>query len=100
MVGLFKNQVARIENGQKILSTIRTTRADEGIPAGIGTGQISHVIGEADKIRNDTAIVYSTNYGAYALTVLSTDTKSWDAIAGLTKKIQTLKAVKIPKDAR
>lgn len=100
MVGLFKNQVARVENGQKILSTIRTTRADEGIPAGIGTGQISHVIGEADKIRNDTAIVYSTNYGAYALTVLSTDTKSWDAIAGLTKKIQTLKAVKIPKDAR
>lgn len=99
MIGLFKNQIARNENGQRILSTIRSVRETDGIPAGVSAGQISHVIGEAETVHNDTAIVYSNNYGAYALTVLSTDTK-WDHIAGLTKKIQALKAVKIPKDAR
>ena len=100
MVGLFRNQIARVEGGQKILSAIRSVRANEGIPTGAGLGTTtSHIIGESDTIHNDTAIVYSTNYGAYALTVLS-DGSSWDKVAGLTKKIQALKTVKIPKDAR
>lgn len=100
LMGLYKNQIARLEGGQKILSTIRSNQDKDGIPAGVTSGQITHVIGESDTVHNDTAIVYSNNYGAYALTVLSTDTKSWDKISGLTKKIQALKAVKIPKDAR
>lgn len=100
MVGLFKNQIARVEGGQKILSAIRSVRNNEGIPMGTGSGTtVSHIIGENDTIHNDTAIVYSTNYGAYALTVLS-DGSSWDKVAGLAKKVQALKTVKIPKDAR
>lgn len=99
MVGLYKNQIARIEGGQKILSALRAVRENDGIPAGAGTGQVSHVTGENDTMHNDAALVYSTNYGAYALTVMS-DGASWDKVAGLTKKIQALKAVKVPKDAR
>lgn len=100
MIGLYKNQVARgAQNGQKILSTIRTTRDKEGIPTGAGSGEISHVIGETDTVYNDTALVYSTNYGAYALTIMS-DGASWDEVAGLTKKIADLKKVKIPPNAR
>lgn len=101
MVGLYKNQIARTEGGQKVLSAIRTNRDNDGIPAGVTTGgQFSHVIGDADKVHNDAAIVYSNNYGAYALTVLSKDTDKWDKVSGLVKKIQALKAVKVPKDAR
>jgi beta-lactamase class A len=99
MVGLYKNQIGRIEGAQKILSALRAVQASDGIPAGAGAGQISHTIGENDTVHNDTAIVYSNNYGAYALTVLS-DGASWDKVSGLAKKIQTLKAVKVPKDAR
>lgn len=100
LIGLYKNQTARAEGGQRILSAIRSVRANEGIPTGVASGQVSHVIGETETVHNDSAIVYSNNYGAYALTVLTSDTKSWDAVAGLTKKIQALKAVKVPKDAR
>ncbi|MDB5177119.1 MAG: hypothetical protein JWN75_787 [Candidatus Saccharibacteria bacterium] len=99
MIGLYKNQIGRIEGAQKILSTLRTNQSKEGIPTGAGAGQISHTIGENTTVHNDTAIVYSTNYGAYALTVLS-DGSSWDKVSGLAQKIQTLKAVKVPKDAR
>lgn len=99
MIGLYQNQIARVEGGQKILSAIRSSIDNSGIPAGAGAGQISNVIGETDTIHNDTAIVYSTNYGAYALTVL-TDGASWEKVSGLTKKIQALKAVKIPPTAR
>lgn len=98
MIGLFKNQIARVEGGQKILSTIRSTRDNDGIPAGITRGSAAHIIGESDTIHNDTAIVSSTDRGVYALTVLS-DGSSWDKIAGLVKKIEALKAVKIPKGA-
>ena len=98
MVGLFKNQIARTEGGQKILSTIRTTRNNDGIPAGAGSSSVAHIVGENDTIHNDTAIIYNSSHGAYALTVLS-DGTSWDKIAGLVKKIEALKAVKIPKGA-
>lgn len=100
MIGIYKNQIARVEGGQKILSTIRSNQDKDGIPAGVASGQISHVIGESETVHNDTAIVYSNNYGAYALTVLSSDTDKWDKVTSLTKKIQALKTVKIPKDAR
>lgn len=99
LVGLYKNQIARNEGGQKILSTIQSVRANDGIPAGSGPGQVSHVVGETDTVHNDTAIVYSNDHGAYALTVLS-DGSSWDKIAGLSKKITALKAVKIPPSAK
>jgi hypothetical protein len=99
MIGLYGNQIGRLEGAQKILSTMQAVRANEGIPAGAGTGQISHVIGETDTVHNDSAIVYSNNYGAYSLTVLS-DGASWDKVSGLAKKIQALKTVKIPTNAR
>lgn len=99
MIGLYKNQIGRLEGAQKILSTMRSVRDSDGIPAGAGSGEISHAIGETDTVHNDTAIVYSNNYGAYALTVLS-DGSSWDKVAGLAKKIQALKTVKIPASAR
>lgn len=100
LVGLYKSQIARTEGGQRILSAIRTNRDNDGIPAGITSGQVSHVIGEADKVHNDAAIIYSNNYGAYALTVLTNGTDKWDKVSGLVKKIQALKAVKVPLDAR
>ncbi len=99
LVGIYKNQIARTEGGQKVLSTIRTNRDNDGIPAGAASSQVSHVIGEAEKIRNDAAIVYS-NKGAYALTVLSSDNNKWEKLSGLVKKIEALKAVKVPVDAR
>jgi hypothetical protein len=102
MIGLYKNQVARVEGGQKILSTLRTIRDNDGIPAGSSTTSVSHVIGEdADNnVYCDSAVVYNSNYGAYALTVMSNgDGASWDKIKALAQKISTLKAVKVPKDA-
>ena len=99
MYGLYKNQIARIEGGQRILSVLRGVREKDGIPAGGGGTQIAHVIGETDAVHNDSAIVFSTNYGAYALTVLSEDA-SWDKVSSLAKKVLTLKSVKIPKGAR
>lgn len=101
MVGLYKSKIARAEGGQKILSTLSTTRQNDGLPAGSDTGQISHVTGEGDKIYNDSAIIYSTNYGAYALTVMSNgDGTSWEKLSSLAKQVLKLKSVKIPKDAR
>lgn len=101
MVGLYKNQIARLEGGQKILSTLRAVRENDGIPAGIGEGQVSHTIGESEEVYNDTAIIYSSTHGAYALTVMSNgEGTSWEKISGLAKKIKALKAAKIPRDAR
>ncbi len=99
MVGLSKNSIARVEGGQKILSTARVTRNNAGIPAGADVPEVAHIIGESGSIHNDTAIVYDSDHGTFVLTVLS-DGSSWDKIAELTQKIQDLKAVKIPKDAR
>ena len=100
LVGLYRSQVARAEGGSKILNALRSARVTEGIALGMGPGQIAHVIGEGETTHNDAGIVYSNSYGAYALTVLTNDTKSWEAVVGLAKKIQALKAVKIPSDAR
>ena len=98
IIGLFKNQVARAEGGQQILSTARNTRSNDGIPAGVTTGEITHFVGENETVRNDAAIVYSSK-GVYVLSVMS-DGSSWEKIADLTKKIQAFKQVKMPKDAR
>lgn len=98
MIGLYKNQIARVEGGQKILSMIRSVRDNDGIPAGISRGSASHIIGQNETIHNDTAIVSSTGRGIYVLTVMS-DGASWDSVAGLVKKIEALKTKKIPKDA-
>lgn len=100
LVGLYKNQIARVEGGQKILSTIRSSRDNEGMSKGISGGQVSHAIGENETSVNDAGIIYSTNKGAYALTVLTKDGSSWEKIADLTKKIEAIKSMKIPKDAR
>lgn len=97
-VGLYKNQIARAEGGQEILSTLRSTRASEGIPAGVPSGTITHVIGESDDIRSDAGIIYSTNKGAYALSVLAQGAE-WDDIKNLVQKIEALKSKEVPKDA-
>lgn len=99
LVGLYKGQVAKSQGGQNILAAARTIRDNDGIPAGVTSGQTAHYIGQNDTAYNDAAVVYG-NHGAYALTVLSQDTGSWDVIAGLAKKIEALKAVKVPADAR
>ncbi len=98
IVGLYGNKIARVEGGQKILSTMRSVRASEGIPAGVASGTITHVIGEEGDVYNDAGVVYSSNKGAYALSVLS-EGASWDAIKGLVQKIEALKSKEIPKDA-
>lgn len=101
LVGLYKNQIARVEGGQRILSEARSNRHKEGIPTGSGSTQVTHVIGEADGVYNDTSIVYNTNYGAYALTIMASgEGASWEKVAGLAKKVIGLKSVKIPKGAR
>lgn len=99
LVGLYENKIGRAEGGQKILSTIRSIRDNDGTPKGVN-GQVSHVIGESSATFNDAGIIYSTNRGAYALSVLTKDGSSWEKIAELTKKIEAIKAMKIPKDAR
>jgi len=98
MVGLYKSQLARVEGGSSILSAMRGSWSNEGIPAGASVNEITHLIGESDTVHNDTAIVYDTNYGAYALTVLS-DGSSWDKIANLAAKLHQLKTVKEPTNA-
>lgn len=98
IIGLYKNQIARVEGGQQILSTGRTIRSNDGIPAGVTSGNVSHFVGENEKARNDSAIVYSSK-GVYALTVLS-DGSSWDKVAALAKKIEAFKQMKVPTDAR
>lgn len=101
VVDLYKNRVARLEGGQRILSLLRGGRDNEGLPATAKTTQVSHAIGEAENVFNDSAVIYSTNYGAYALTVLSNgEGTSWEKVAELGKRILALKAVKIPKGAR
>lgn len=95
MVGLFKNTIARTQDGQSILSTSGINRKSDGIPAGSGGISVAHVVGESDTVHNDTAVVYDSNYGSYALTVLS-DGSSWDKVAELAQKIHDLKMVKIP----
>ena len=99
MVGLFKDTIAREQDGESILSAARTGRNNDGIPAGAGRAQVTHLTGESGTIHNDTAIIYDSNYGAYALTVMS-DGSSWDKVADLVKKIEDLKSVKVPEDAR
>ena len=99
LVGLYKSQLAKTQGGQNIISTLKTNNASDGIPAGSTAGSVSHAIGENDTVVNDAGIVYSTK-GIYALTVLTKDGSSWEKIAGLTKKIEALKAVKVPADAR
>ncbi len=99
LVGLYKNSIARVEGGQEILSSMRASWNNDGIPAATGTSEVSHVIGEGQDIHNDAGIVYSNSYGAYALTILS-EGASWDHIKELSQKILALKAVKIPPDAR
>ncbi len=98
-VGLYKNQIARIEGGQKILSTMRSNLDSDGFPRGVSSGSEAHVIGEEGDVHNDGGIIYSTNKGAYALTVLSTGT-DWEDIVNLVKKIEALKSVEIPPTAQ
>lgn len=99
MVGIYKGKIARTQDGQSILSATRSSRSGDGVPAGTPSISVAHIVGESDTVHNDTAIVYDSNYGAYALTVLSEDS-SWDKIAELAQKIHDLKTVKIPPDAR
>lgn len=98
LIGLYKNQIARVEGGQQILSTGRTIQSNDGVPAGVSSGDVSHFVGENEKARNDSAIVYSSK-GVYVLTVLS-DGSSWEKVAALAKKIEAFKQMKIPTEAR
>lgn len=101
ILGLYKNEIAREEGGQKIISTSRQSLNNDGIPKGIDQTSVAHVIGEGNGVYNDTALVTGSKYGAFALTVMSSgEGTSWEKIAGLAKKIMDLKAVKVPKDAR
>ncbi len=99
LLGLYRNQIARAQGGQNILSVGRTIRDNDGIPAGVTSGQAAHYIGENDVMHNDAGVIYG-NHGAYALTILSKDAGSWDKVAELARKIEALKAVKVPTDAR
>ncbi len=98
LIGLHKNQVARVEGGQQLISVSRSIRSNDGIPKGLSSGEVSHFVGESEVVHNDAALVYS-NKGLYALSIVS-DGSSWEKIADLTKKIQAFKQVKVPKDAR
>ncbi len=99
MVGLYNNQVARQQGGQKILSDMRLNQNKQGISAGTGSSNsVTQATGESDTVHNDTAIVYDQDYGTYALTIMSNGT-TWDEMSGLVKEIEALKTVKIPKGA-
>lgn len=95
MTRLQANQIARIQGGQRLLGLTKTVRSSDGVPASVNSGEaVGHIVGETVTIRHDAAIVNS-NKGTYILTVMS-DGSSWENIAKLTKKIQDLKAVKVP----
>lgn len=95
---LFRGELAKTEKGPTLLSAASRAEMSEGIPAGHGKGEIALFSGENGTVHNQTAVVYSEK-GTYILTVVS-DGSSWEKIAELTKKIQALKAVKVPDDAR
>ena len=100
LIGLQKG-MSRAEGGQKILGAIRTIFDSDGIPKGAGDSQVSHIIGTNDKTFNDAGLVFTNNHGSYVLTILSSgDGTSWEKVAELAKKVQALKAKKIPTDAR
>ena len=98
LIGLYKNQIARVEGGQQLLSIGRGVRIEDGIPTGVTTGEVSHFVGESDVMHNDTAVVYSSK-GVYVLTILS-EGASWEKVVELTKKIEAFKQVKPPEGAR
>ncbi len=98
LIGLYSNAIGRAIGGQQILTLGQQIRSNDGIPAGLSKGNVSHFVGDSDTAKNDAAIVYSTK-GAYALSIVSKDS-SWDKIAALVKKIEAFKQMKIPKDAR
>ena len=94
IVGLYKNQIARLEGASKIMSALRANRTDDGIPSGLTRSQVANVIGGTETIHNDSAIVTTSDYGVFALTILS-DGSSWDKVSELSKKILDLKMVKV-----
>lgn len=98
MIKLFRNEIAKSEKGPTLLATAGRSEMNEGIPAGNDRSQIALFSGENGTARSQTALVYSDK-GTYVLTVVS-DGSSWEKIAELTKKIQALKAVKVPDGAR
>lgn len=86
-----------LESGQSLngLSRERLINAGlknvyrKGIPAG-ASGAVSDKVGFLNGLLHDSAIVYSPA-GTYVLAIL-TDGSSWQAIADLTKQIETLRS--------
>lgn len=100
MNGLKNGQIGRQEGGARIMSALQDVRDNAGIPKGTDDTRATHVIGEADMVFNDSAIVNS-KYGDFILTIMSNGAgTSWEKVSGLAKKVLDLKAVKPPKDAR
>ena len=94
VTGFAKNQIARVEGGQQLLSYMEADQDNGGIGKGVTKGRVAHMVGESGTFHNDSSVVYSTDKGNYVLTVLS-DGSSWEKITDLTKKIQALRQQKM-----
>ncbi|MFZ1360754.1 MAG: serine hydrolase [Candidatus Saccharimonadales bacterium] len=98
LIGLHNGTIGRAQGTRQLLSMSQAIRTNDGVPAGVSKGNVTHFIGDSETVKNDAAIV-SSDKGVYALSIVSKDS-SWEKIAALTKKIQDFKQMKIPKDAR
>ena len=90
--------LAQLESGQLPVSTESRGRLLEamkrnvyrrGIPAG-ASGQVADKVGFLWGLLHDASVVYSPS-GTYVL-VIMTDGSSWEAIADLTRQIESLRA--------
>ena len=90
--------LAQLESGQlpisaesrgRLLDAMKRNVYRRGIPAG-ASGQVANKVGFLWGLLHDASVVYSPN-GTYIL-VIMTDGSSWDAIADLTRQIESLRA--------
>lgn len=92
---LFFTKVATSAGGGRIMGAMQNTRMSDAIPAGIAKGTVANVAGEAGKVHNDAAIIYSPK-GVYVLAI-QTEGASRADIAELTKKVEALHQISPPR---
>lgn len=77
------------ESRSRLIDALKRNIYRRGIPAG-ASGQVANKVGFLWELLHDASIVYSPG-GTYVL-VIMTDGSSWDAIADLTRQIESLRA--------
>jgi beta-lactamase class A len=76
------------ENRSRLIDAMKRNVYRKGIPAG-SSGTVADKVGFLDGLLHDASLVYSPK-GDYVL-VAMTDGSSWDKIAELTRKIESIR---------